>query len=216
MGFDLKTVQLGYGDNNVLSNLNITIKANEKVAIIGKSGAGKSTLLQALRQQRAQQVAWCPQQPGLVPMLSCHHNIYMGQLDQHHFLVNLWRLIHPGAKIKLAIQNITQSLDIKNQQFTPCSQLSGGQLQRTSIGRALYSQKDIFLGDEPVSALDEFHAQKVLTLLTERFPTLVVSLHDVDLALSHCQRIIALKNGSVLFDKSSTSVSPQDIHQVYN
>ncbi len=216
MAFDLTEAQLGYGSKKVLNNLNIKIRPYEKVAIIGKSGAGKSTLLQALRQQLAQQVAWCPQQPGLVPMLSCHHNIYMGQLDQHPFLVNLWRLIYPGAKVKQAIQNIALSLDIKEQQFLPCSQLSGGQLQRTSIGRALYSNKDIFLGDEPVSALDEFHAPKVLALLTEHFATLVVSLHDVSLALSHCQRIIALKDGAVLFDKNSTDVSSQDIHWVYN
>ncbi len=216
MGFELRHRKLGYGAHTVLENLDLNIQSGETVAIIGKSGAGKSTLLLALREQLAQQVAWCPQQPGLVPTLSVHHNIYMGQLEQHHFLVNLWRLLRPGTIVKQDIQAICQTLQIQEHQFTPCQKLSGGQLQRVSIGRALYSNKEILLGDEPISALDEFHAHKTLQLLCEHFTTLVVSLHDVDLALNCCQRIIALKEGKILFDKSSSLVSKSDIHQVYN
>jgi len=216
MGFDFNNQRLGYGQHQVLENLDFKIKPGEKVAIIGKSGAGKSTLLLALREQLSQQVAWCPQQPGLVPMLSCHHNIYMGQLDQHSFLVNLARLIYPGLKVKQEIANITQLLSLGGCQFKPCQELSGGQQQRTSIGRAIYSQKAIFLGDEPVSALDEYHAPQVLNILCEHFNTLILALHDVQLAKAHCQRIIALKDGSILFDKNSQQVSNDDIHQVYN
>jgi len=216
MGFELRDRKLGYGAHTVLENLDINIQSGETVAIIGKSGAGKSTLLLALRELLAQQVAWCPQQPGLVPTLSVHHNIYMGQLEQHHFLINLWRLLRPGTIVKQDIQAICQILQIQEHQFTPCQKLSGGQLQRASIGRALYSKKEILLGDEPISALDEFHAHQTLQLLCEHFTTLVVSLHDVDLALNCCQRIIALKAGKILFDKSSSNVSKSDIHQVYN
>ncbi len=216
MGFNLKKQRLGYGQHQVLENLDFKIIPGEKVAIIGKSGAGKSTLLLALREQLVQQVAWCPQQPGLVPMLSCHHNIYMGQLDQHSFLVNLCRLIYPGKNVTQEIANITQLLDLSDSQFQPCQQLSGGQQQRTSIGRAIYSQKSIFLGDEPVSALDEYHAPQILNILCDHFKTLVLALHDVQLAKAHCQRIIALKDGRILFDKDSQQVSNSDIHQVYN
>jgi len=216
MAFDFNNQRLSYGQHQVLENLDFKIKPGEKVAIIGKSGAGKSTLLLALREQLAQQVAWCPQQPGLVPMLSCHHNIYMGQLDQHSFLINLCRLIYPGKKVKQEVANITQRLGLSDCQFKPCQQMSGGQQQRTSIGRAIYSQKSIFLGDEPVSALDEYHAPQVLNILCEHFNTLILALHDVQQAKVHCQRIIALKNGAILFDKNSQQVSSDDIHQVYN
>ncbi len=216
MAFHFKQKQLAYQGKKVLEDLNFQINPGEKVAIIGESGAGKSTLLSALREQLPQQVAWCPQQPGLVPMLSCHHNIYMGQLNQHHFFTNLLRLVYPGSEIKADIQKICHSLGLSQQQFCACEQLSGGQKQRTSIGRALYSQKSILIGDEPVSALDEFQAQQVLTLLCDHFSTLVLALHDVALARKYCQRIIALKGGKILFDKKSSQITQNHIDEVYS
>ena len=215
MVFALNNQHLGYGAQTVLKNLTLTINPGEKVAIIGESGAGKSTLLSALREQRPQDIAWCPQQLGLVPMLNCLHNIYMGQLHNHHFLVNLLRLIYPGTRITKEISLLTQQLGIEEQLHNVCEQLSGGQQQRTAIARSIYSGKRIFVGDEPVSALDAFQAQHVLTVLTQTFETLVVSLHDLELAKHHCQRIVALKNGQILFDKQSAEVSQQALNEVY-
>ena len=215
MLFALNNQHLGYGAQTVLTNLTLTINLGEKVAIIGESGAGKSTLLSALREQCPHNVAWCPQQLGLVPMLNCLHNIYMGQLHNHHFLVNLLRLIYPGTRITQEISLLTQKLGIEEQLHNACEQLSGGQQQRTAIARSIYSGKNIFIGDEPVSALDAFQAQHVLTVLTQTFDTLVVSLHDIALAKQHCQRIIALKNGQILFDKPSQKVSQQALNGVY-
>ncbi len=215
MVFALDNQHLGYGSQSVLKNLKLCINSGEKVAIIGESGAGKSTLLSALREQCPQDVAWCPQQLGLVPMLNCLHNIYMGQLHNHHFLVNLLRLIYPGSRITKEISHLAQQLSIEEQLYKASEQLSGGQQQRTAIARSLYSGKNIFIGDEPVSALDAFQAQHVLKMLNQTFETLVVSLHDVDLAKQYCQRIIALKDGHILFDLPSEQVSQQALSGVY-
>jgi len=215
MVFNLANKDLVYGQNSVLKNLNFAVKAGEKIAIIGESGSGKSTLLNALRESRPQDIAWCPQQPGLVPMLNCLHNIYMGQLQQHHFLVNLKRLIYPGAKISKEIHIIAQTLAIEDQLHKACQQLSGGQQQRTAIARAIYSGKKIFLGDEPVSALDKFQAQHILSHLCDTFETLIITLHDIKLAQAHCQRIIALKDGEILFDKASNHLTQQELTGVY-
>lgn len=215
MVFSLEKTQLTYGKLQVLHNLQLEIKSGEKVAIIGESGAGKSTLLKALRGQQAKLSAWCPQEPGLVPMLNSLHNIYMGQLDQHHFLVNLKRLIYPGSAIKKEISRIGQKLSLETQLYQAAEQLSGGQQQRVSIGRAIYSNSPIFLGDEPVSALDEYQSKEILQLICDHFETLVITLHDVDLAVSYCQRIIALKDGQILFDKPSKDLTTADLAQVY-
>lgn len=215
MVFSFQQKHLRYGKLQVLKDLHLSIKQGEKVAIIGESGSGKSTLLKALREQQADQVAWCPQDPGLVPMLNGLHNIYMGQLDQHHFLKNLKQLIYPGRQIKQNIELITQPLGITEQLYKACDQLSGGQQQRISIARGIYSNKAIFLGDEPVSALDEYQADEILSLIAQHFETLIISLHDVELALKYCQRIIALKDGQILFDKPASSLSSTELAQVY-
>ncbi|MFT7558541.1 MAG: phosphonate transport system ATP-binding protein [Flavobacteriales bacterium] len=215
MVFDFNNENLFYGQFSALKKLKLSIQAGEKVAIIGESGSGKSTLLNALREQRPHDIAWCPQQLGLVAMLSCLHNIYMGQLQQHHFLLNLKRLIYPGAKIIKEIEAIASQLAIENQLNKACEQLSGGQQQRTAIGRAIYSKQNIFLGDEPVSALDGFQAEHILALLCRTFETLVVTLHDIKLAKEHCQRVIALKDGEIFFDRKSHELSAEDLSQVY-
>ncbi len=215
MLFTMANQSLHYHDRVILNNLNLNINTGEKVAIIGASGAGKSTLLKSLRQQRSADLAWCPQQPGLVPMLSCHHNIYMGQLENHHFLTNLRQLILPSKQIKNDIFTIAQELEIELQLKQDSAALSGGQAQRCSIARAIYSQKNILLADEPLSALDFIQAQSVLQSLCQHFSTLVISLHNVELAINHCQRIIALKDGVILFDKPSSQVSTSDLALVY-
>lgn len=216
MVFALNNQRIAFGTQTVLKNLTFTISCGEKVAIIGESGVGKSTLLGALREQCSQNVAWCPQQLGLVPMLNCLHNIYMGQLHEHHFLKNLKRLVYPGPRITKDISCLAQQLGIEQQLYKACEQLSGGQQQRTAIARAMYSGNKIFLGDEPVSALDGFQAQHVLTVLNQTFETLVVTLHDLNLAKQHCHRIIALKNGQILFDKPSSQVSQEELNGVYH
>lgn len=216
MLFTMANQSLHYHNRLILQNLTLSINAGEKVAIIGASGAGKSTLLKSLREQHSKDLAWCPQQPGLVPMLSCHHNIYMGQLENHHFLANLRQLVLPSKPVKAAIYNVAQELEIEQQLKQASAALSGGQAQRCSIARAIYSQKDILLADEPLSALDFIQAQKVLRSLCQHFPTLVISLHNVELAINQCQRIIALKDGRILFDKPSSQVSPSDLTLVYN
>ena len=140
----------------------------------------------------------------------------MGKLQDHHFLVNLKRLVYPGSALKKEIGILAQQLSIEEQLFKACEQLSGGQQQRTAIARAMYSGKRIFLGDEPVSALDAFQAQHVLSVLSQTFETLVITLHDIDLAKRYCQRIIALKDGQILFDKPSHQLSQQELTGVYH
>jgi len=207
--------ELHYGKKLVLSKLTLKINKGDKVAILGESGVGKTTLLKAMREEVNGTSSWCPQDPGLVPMLNGYHNIYMGRLDQHHFLKNLKELIFLGQQEKDTIKSIAKSVALENELTQVSGAMSGGQRQRLSIGRALYSQKSILLADEPVSALDEFQAQEVLTLVANHFETMVLVLHDIELALKFCDRVIALKNDTVFFDKSSASLTEKDLQQIY-
>jgi phosphonate transport system ATP-binding protein len=191
-----------YQLDNRLNDITLNINSGEKVALLGPSGGGKTSLLNALHQQCADQIAWCPQAHGLVEALSGYHNIYMGQLDQHNVLYNLANLIKPLAKPKQAISELSILLGLDPQQhlWQSVSQLSGGQRQRIGIGRALFRQQENFLGDEPVSSLDPVQAQKILELILNRHKTVILALHNRQQALSNFDRIIGIKAGRIVFD----------------
>jgi phosphonate transport system ATP-binding protein len=189
-----------YQLDNRLNDISITIKAGEKIALLGPSGGGKTSLLNALHQQCADSIAWCPQEHGLVNLLSSYHNMYMGQLEQHNALYNLANLIKPLAKPKQEISQLAEELGLTDQLWKSVGQLSGGQRQRVSIGRAFYRQQDTFLGDEPVSSLDPIQAQAILQKINQRHSTVIVALHNRKQAMENYTRIIGIKAGKLVFD----------------
>mgnify|MGYP003386376255 FL=1 len=214
--FSLLNTQLVYEGRVVLDNICLSIAPGERVALVGKSGVGKSTLLAALREQQSNSVAWCPQQHGLVPMLSVYHNIYMGGLQRHNTLYNLLNLIKPLSRPLRDVAALAKQLQLSESLHARVEQLSGGQAQRVAIGRALYQQQAVFLGDEPVSAVDDFQAHQLLTLILEKHETLVLALHDVEQALRFCDRIIGLKEGAIVLDAPSSTLKASDLVELYS
>lgn len=199
----------------VLSSVGLRIEPGERLAVLGESGVGKSTLLEALRQALASQVAWCPQQAGLVPTLSVLHNVYMGRLHEQPWWLNVWRLLFPGQLLRSEIAELLAPLNLQHCLEQRTESLSGGQQQRCNIARALYQNKPVFIGDEPVSALDEHQADAVLSLICERHQTVIVALHDVELALRYCDRIIGLRGGCIAFDAPVSELNDHGIRQLY-
>lgn len=194
---------LGYGAVAVLADFRLAIAPGERIALLGRSGAGKSTVLGAIRARlvaAGRSAALVPQDHALVPILSTFHNIYMGRLDRHSLVHNLVTLFRPFLQDWREVDAIARDLGIAELLKKPIDELSGGQRQRSAVGRALYAGGEVLLADEPVSALDEHQAPAVLERLLAAFPTSVVALHDVGLAVRHCTRMIGLKNGRILFD----------------
>lgn len=206
---------LSYGPVRVWENLSISIEAGERVALLGPSGAGKSSLLNVLYSQQSASISLCPQELGLVDILSVYQNIFMGQLERHSAIHNLWNLIKPIASHRQAIERLLGELGMPEKLFYSVDQLSGGQRQRVAIGRALYRQQSIFFGDEPVSSLDPLQAKMLLELIVERHQTAVVALHDRQLALSVFDRIIGLRGGVVHFDRSAADITMEELNAFY-
>lgn len=215
MIYSLSRVSLRYGKKVVLHNISLEINAGEKIAIIGESGVGKSTLLEHLRILKPDTVAWCPQNPALVPVLSGFHNIYAGTLHQHSFFYNLRQLLKPSRREWLKILAVADNLDIGAQLSASVERLSGGQQQRVNIARALIQNKSIFLGDEPVSALDEFQRPQVLRTIAASCETCIFVLHDLDLALSCCERIIGLGADGILVDCRADDIDSEHLAQLF-
>ena len=103
--------------------------------------------------------------------------------------------------------------------FAQCQQLSGGQLQRVGIARALYQAPELLLADEPVSSMDPVLADHTLSVLCRhaeaRGVTLVASLHAVDLALACFARVVGLREGRIAFDLPAGAVTPDLLQALY-
>lgn len=204
-----------YEDSVALSDINLTVNKGEKLAIVGPSGAGKSTLLRLIHEAYPVAAAFVPQDDGLVETLSVFHNVYMGRLEKRPAWYNLLNLMRPFSARVTEVEAILQQLEMTEKCFEPVGRLSGGQRQRTAVARSLYQGGDLLLADEPVSAVDEHQAERILRLLPVYFPTIIVALHDTQLALDTCERIVGLNDGRIVLDLPSSELSVAGLAHLY-
>lgn len=215
MNIKLNSDALRYGDTLVLHPLNLDIATGQCVAVVGESGAGKSSFLALLRKEVQDNSAWCPQEKGLAPSLSAFHNIYAGTLNQHSVFYNILNFFWPQTRALAQVKRIAEPLGINNFLKQKTNKLSGGQQQRVAIARALIQEREIFIGDEPTSALDPVMAQQLLDTIIKQHQTTIVALHDVDLALHACDRIIGLKDGNIALDAPANTLTKHDLFFLY-
>jgi len=213
--FALRDASLGYDGRPVVRDVTLAIERGERVAIIGPSGAGKSTLLNALYQQQKARAALVPQDGALVKQLSVYHNVYIGRLHRHGSLHNLVNLVRPLRAHVASVTAILEQLDLVEKLFTPVGELSGGQQQRTAVARALYHGGEALLGDEPVSAVDGNQARDVLRAIARACATVVLVMHDVELALELATRVIGLRAGRVVLDRPAAGLDAEELADLY-
>lgn len=226
-----------------LENLDFTIYAGEKVGLIGSSGAGKSTLLSLLngqltpttgtltiwgedftklstkkRRKLQRQIGTIYQQLHLIESLAVIHNVNAGHLGHWSVLKAAFSLIFPCDR-PLAEAALKQ-VGIPEKLFERTSELSGGQKQRVALARILVQDPAIILADEPISSLDPQLSQDMMDLLVklcdEQGKTLVVSLHSLEFARSHCDRLMGLKAGKIVFDRPAETVTDEQIAHLYS
>ncbi len=213
--YKLDAVNIGFNGLNVLQQIDLNIEPGERVAVIGRSGAGKSTLLRYLYELHPQQAAWVPQDPGLVGNLSVYHNVYMGRLNRYPAWRNLVNLFRPFSTDKIAISQLLQELEFADKLLTPTAELSGGQQQRTAVARALYQDKPVVIGDEPISAVDPQHARRIIKRIMQHSQTVILALHDIQIAHECTDRIIGIKAGKIALDAPTTALDLADLNEFY-
>lgn len=206
---------VGYRGKTVLHDVRLVVRRGERVAVLGRSGAGKSTLLGLVHERLRDTAALVPQAAALVRTLSVFHNVYMGRLDRRSTLHNLRTLVWPARPDADEVRATLRLVDMADHLEARAGALSGGQQQRVSVARALYDGRPVLIGDEPVSALDRRQGEAVLDRVAERHDTLILALHDVDLALSRCDRIIALDGGRIRLDAASRDLDPDALAPFY-
>jgi phosphonate transport system ATP-binding protein len=225
-----------------LRGLNLWVAHGEQLAVIGPSGAGKTTLLHLLACAQPPQAGtlhigddapWqlpakakkrlrgrlflAPQVPPLPPRQRVVTAVLAGRLPQMGLWASLRNLIYPQG-IAIAHSALAQ-FDLADKLFERVDRLSGGERQRVGLARLLVSNAELLLVDEPLSALDPERSRQVMLTLTrtarERNATLVTTMHHVEMALLHFPRIVALRDGELVFDLPAKQITAELLRDLY-
>ncbi len=211
----LQSETASYHGVKTLHDIDLQVSKGEKLALVGQSGSGKSTLIKLIYEHYPVNTALVPQDYGLVNNLSVYHNVYIGCLEQHSTFYNLINLIRPKADQVEMVRTILTGLQLEEYLFRPVGRLSGGQKQRVAVARSLFQKGLLLLADEPVSSVDEQQSKVVLKQMLSGFSTVVLALHDIQLALAFCDRIIGLEKGRIVLDSPAEALTEKDLLSLY-
>ena len=225
-----------------LQNINLTINNGDFISIIGLSGAGKSTLLRSINRlidvsegdiliddksiTKANKkelrlirrhIGMISQQFNLVKRSTVQKNVLSGRLGYYSTFKSVFGLF---SKEDYELCNeVLAKVGLQDKLHSRCDELSGGQQQRVSIARTLAQKADIILADEPIASLDPVTSNKVLSDLkminTTMGITVVMNIHSVELAKAYSSRIIALKDGVLVFDGTPAELTDEELFNIY-
>lgn len=205
--------------NTIIKNANFSIYKGEMIAIIGKSGSGKSTLISMLSGlDKPSEGNVYIQGKNLYEKnereLSKFRNSKIGIIFQNYNLLNELTCIEnievpivfseKGSFDDKEKEKILELLDLTEKKDLYPKQLSGGEQQRTAIGRAMINKPSIIFADEPTGALDSINGERIISILKnlvlEMDTTVILVTHDLDIA-NQCDRKIHIKDGEIYEDK---------------
>ena len=237
MKLSTERLTAGYDKKDVITGVDIAIKDGEMVGIIGPNGSGKSTLLKALtrllkprsgtvhldgkalREMSTGTVAQCmavlPQAPNSPAELTVRELVGYGRYPHVPWLKRL------GATDRAVVDRAINECRLKSLADRQVSTLSGGERQRAWLALAMAQEPRVMLLDEPVTFLDICHQIEVMDLIAqlnrERGITVLMVLHDLNLASRYCERLLAVSDGRIAYDGPTEEVICSDVlRNVFN
>ena len=238
----VRDLAVRFGQTEAVRNVSFRVMSGERVGLIGPSGAGKTSVLNAVagmipysggdivvlganraelnerdRRSVASRVGMVHQQLLLTPRLRVLHNVNAGRLGDWSTARSLYSFVRPQgvSEVEVALARVGIADKMRSRTDT----LSGGEQQRAALARVLIQKPDLFLADEPVSAVDPSWGHRVLEELSHEVRTrnaaLLVVLHDVDLAQMFCDRLIGIRSGTVVFDLPASDVAHGQFASLY-
>jgi iron complex transport system ATP-binding protein len=222
-------VTIGYGGPPVVKHLDLDAPPGRWIGLIGPNGAGKSTLLRAIagllshdgeilldgapvaalgRRRASQLMAFVPQRPVLPDGMTVADYALLGRTPYIPYLGT------EGRHDRHVVTRLLDRLDLLPLADRRLGELSGGEVQRAVLARALAQQAPVLLLDEPTASLDIGHQQQVLELIDElrieHELTVVSALHDLTLAGSFSDHLVMLANGRVVADGRAHQVLTEE------
>ena len=229
MPIQLQVDQLSCSINNtsILKNISFNVNKGEVIGVIGPNGAGKTSLLNCITNQQqnirgtvlngsiylnkkkikhystkllAQHFALVAQKAEAIFSLTVIDIVKMGLLP--HKSIFALDDDHDKAQIKLALVKV----GLDHAEKMTFNSLSGGEQQRVLIARALVQQAQILILDEPTNHLDVYYQHQILDLVKQLKVTVIMTVHDLNLASQYCQRLLLLNQGQLIADGSPVDV----------
>ena len=228
---DIRSLSHSFGSRSVLDNISFSIDAGDFFVIVGPNGAGKTTLMKSIagllspgdgeirifnkplpdyrKKELARLVAYVPQGVPLDFPFSVSEVVLMGRAPYHGALG-----IEQESDFEMADQAM-RFTEVDHLAERRLDQLSGGELQRVMVARAICQEPHILLLDEPTASLDLAHQVRIMDLMenlkTERGMTIVMVSHDINLAGIYGERLLLLKAGRIMRQGPPGEVLAADI-----
>ena len=239
---EVKNLKKNYGNREILKDISFSIEKGEIISIIGESGAGKSTLMRCIngleginsgsikfydtditklkekeRNSIKKQMAYVFQDLKIIDNMYVIENVLIPFLNRKNFIQVLLNRFS-RAEYERALYCL-EKVGISKLAYTKAKYLSGGEKQRVAIARSIAPNVDLILADEPISSLDEKNSFQIMEIFkrinAKKNKTIILNLHNVEIAKKFSDKILALKNGEIFFFKKSSEVNEDDIRQVY-
>jgi len=228
-------LRVALGGREVIRDAGLSLRGGELVVILGPNGAGKTTLLRAMLgllprsagritldgcdpatldpRQRARQISYLPQARPLAWPVRVRDVVALGRFAHG---VSLGE---PRGEDARAIERALHACDLDALAQRRWDTLSGGELSRTHLARALAAEAHVLFADEPIAALDPLHQHRIMTLLrayADAGNAALVVLHDAALAARFADRLAWIKDGRMLADGTpQDTLTAQRLAEVY-
>jgi iron complex transport system ATP-binding protein len=215
---EIKNLSVRYGDFYALNQVSLEIPRGTWTCLVGPNGAGKTTFLKTLLGNKAydgsitidglevyknlRNVAFVPQRPEIPAGMDVAEYVMLGRA----------RLDGWGRESRTSrrlVQQILEQMQLAGMRHQLVSQLSGGEMQRVLIARALVQEPELMILDEPTSALDLHHQISTLNhieAMQKSGVTIVSTMHDITLGAMYAERIVIMQSGKVLLDGPANDV----------
>ncbi|MBP5394926.1 MAG: ABC transporter ATP-binding protein [Candidatus Methanomethylophilaceae archaeon] len=234
MRFDVKGLSQGYSKESVIEDIDFSVSSGEIMCVLGPNGSGKSTLIKTLcnimkprtgeiliddvstreipRKEFAKHVAYVPQSSAAFGYTSVYDTVLAGRRPY----IN-WDYSHEDIRIAA---DAMRTMGVDDLHSKTLVNLSGGQRQRVHIARALTQNSEFFVLDEPTSALDLHHQLETMKIMQglcrNQGKGAIIALHDINLALNYCDRVMVLANKHIYsLGTAKETITEQMIRDVY-
>ncbi|MDR3110910.1 MAG: ABC transporter ATP-binding protein [Planctomycetaceae bacterium] len=228
----INNISFCYGHAEIISDISFRVNRGEIAAVLGQNGSGKSTLLRCLNrvlrshsgyvtlddkrldkfsaEKIARNIAYVPQRLETAP-LSVFDAVLLGR--KPYFT---WQASRTDFEI---VEKMLYRFGLDSLAHRPLHQLSGGEVQKVALARAMVQEPKLLLLDEPTSALDLKNQVELLRILREiveeRNIMAILSMHDINIAIRYADRFLLLKQGKLIGDVEHNKLTSEMLETVY-